>query len=245
MYVLDLPDQWANAADGPDSNIVSILTRSALSTATNTQPQAQLWQGDNFTCDVVDFNNMPIFNATPCGLGATLGQMSSLQDPFLAQLPSGYSTGLIQQFLPRINSNAQYENISQSEYPVNCSNSPGSFYVNYSNFTTNETWWGLEACMPSDQSQSPWKATRNRQDFSEVLYINATLNGYDEAQGLGPSQFYRITVNTTAGYFELPNYINGGVAGPLLSQDLSNGACGEYCIAKAGRSTLKSQTSRK
>lgn len=231
--VLDIPDQWTNAAPGPDSNIISVLTRSALSTATNIQPQAQLWQGNNFTCDVVDFNTFPIFNATPCGLGATFGQISNLQDPFLAQLPSGYSTGLIQQFLPRINSTAQYENISQTEYPTNCSTSPGSFYVNYSNFTTNETWWGLEACMPGDHSQSPWKATRNRQDFSEVLYMNVTLNGYfwrGESGNSSASQFYRIAVDTTAGYFELPNYMNGGLSGPLLDEDPTNGACGDYCV---------------
>lgn len=171
---------------------------------------------------MVSFNTLEIFNATPCGLGASLGKISSLQDPFLAQLPSGYSTGPIQQFIPRINSTAQYENISQAKDLSNCSSLPGSFYVNYSNATSNESAWGFKACMPIDQTNSPWINTRNRQDFFEELFTNVTLSGYSAGPGesiRGPNQsastFYRITINTTAGYFELPNYMNGGVAGPF------------------------------
>ncbi len=76
--------------------------------------------------------------------------------------------------------------------------------------------------MPTNVTESPWKPTRDRQDFSEELYIKITLSDCpaDVIDSIPQSpSFYRITVNTTAGYFELPNYMNGGVAGPLLDQD--------------------------
>lgn len=38
-----------------------------------------------------------------------------------------------------------------------------------------------------------------------------------------------MTVNTTAGYFELPNYLNGKVAGFLLKED-PNTMCGDDCF---------------
>ena len=65
--------------------------------------------------------------------------------------------------------------------------------------------------MPYDQSQSPWKNTRKRQDFSEALYLNITNTDNNNVQ----KSLYKVTMTTTAGYFELPN-IEQSAPGPLL-----------------------------
>ncbi|RJE26738.1 hypothetical protein PHISCL_00969 [Aspergillus sclerotialis] len=62
--------------------------------------------------------------------------------------------------------------------------------------------------MPANASQPLWKPTRDRQDFSEELFVHTTVGRYEYT--------VKITVDTTAGYFELPNYLNGGNPGPLL-----------------------------
>ncbi|KAL4811710.1 hypothetical protein BDW67DRAFT_12697 [Aspergillus spinulosporus] len=81
--------------------------------------------------------------------------------------------------------------------------------------------------MPDDITQSPWKATHDRQDFTEVLYLNITLSK-EYSSAISNPNYYRIPLHTTAGYFELPNYMNGGVAGPLLDKD-PTGICGNEC----------------
>lgn len=172
--------------------------------------------------------------------GVTFASMPTLENPFLAQLPSGNNTCLIQQFLPRINSTAQYQKVSANEFPKVCDQIDGSFYVNY--FNVNDlysTAWGLEACMPANVKQSPWKSTRDHQDFTEELYLNVTLIGYEglfmTLDGFerfsGNHTFYKVNLDTTAGYFELPNYMDGGRAGPLLDKD-PNAICGNSCEAE-------------
>lgn len=85
--------------------------------------------------------------------------------------------------------------------------------------------------MPRDLTTSPWKSTRDRQDFTEEVYLNVTLIHYNVNklnQDQQNSTFYKVTLDTTAGYFELPNYMNGEVAKPLLKKD-PNSICGEHC----------------
>ncbi|KAJ6529670.1 hypothetical protein B0H19DRAFT_1274063 [Mycena capillaripes] len=149
--------------------------------------------------------------------------MSQLEDPFFAQLPSEFSTGVIRQFAPRINSTARRENITKDEFPQGCDALPGAFYVRYENVSALNDFPGFafEACMPANMSAAPWRATRDRQDFSEMLYlaVNLTTAAGWALQVPKGAYFTRITVNTSAGFFELPNYMNGGIAGPLLAED--------------------------
>lgn len=81
--------------------------------------------------------------------------------------------------------------------------------------------------MPANVTQSPWRPTRNRQDFSEELYLKVSVSF--PIDNIPPDNAYKITLNTTAGYFELPNYMNGGTAGPLLDEDPNN-ICGNHCL---------------
>jgi hypothetical protein len=232
--LLDIPDQWAveTVSNGrPDINLVVAQTRNALLTASRNDLEAQLWQGAGYNCSVSDTANGQTNQAQPEGIplscynvNKSFDNMTALSDPFLAELPQGYSTGLVRQFIPRINSTAVYEAIPAAEYPVGCDRLPGAFFAEYSYLDRVEGAWGLQACMPANLTDSPWKATRDRQDFSEVLYLNVTLH-------LNDSYFYRTTVNTTAGYCELPNYMNAGLPGPLLAKD-PNSLCGRDCITQ-------------
>ncbi|KUJ08929.1 uncharacterized protein LY89DRAFT_788365 [Mollisia scopiformis] len=215
-------------------DLVTTVTRNALMSATNGEPQSQLWQGSGTSCNMTEIAALVRADSftlpANCGNGNTLGNISSLADPFLAQLPNGYSTGLIRQYIPRFNSTARYENISATEYPSGCSQIPGAFYVQYTYVTqpntTDVAGWNVEACMPTDMSKSPWMETRDRQDFTETLYLNISIYGGLTQSGtpVGGSMF-RITLDTTGGYFELPNYMNGQVPGSLLTT-IPNNMCG-------------------
>lgn len=192
-----------------------VQVRDALNKANSGTFQPNLWSNDSG----VQF--------------LSLNDMSS--QTFYSQLPGGFNTGLIRQFAPRVNSTATYEIIEASQFPVNCRSSSDAFYAEYSSsyswYTTYS--WGVIACMPGNMTESPWQMTRNRQDFSEVLYLNMTQEEFSPgsyvSQGAGNKALYRITVNTTAGFFELPNYMNKGLPGPLLDQDPVD-LCDQHCL---------------
>ena len=147
-----------------------------------------------------------------------LQNVTSTLHPFLAQLPNNFSTGVLQQFIPRINTSATYDPITEIQFPSDCQTLAGSFYGEYGN--TNEG-WSVVACMPYDQRLSPWKATHLRQDFSETLFLNIS------------GQYFKATVNTTAGYFELPNYANNQRFSDILDRD-PNELCGVSCPPEGG-----------
>ncbi|KAL4939323.1 hypothetical protein BDV06DRAFT_38288 [Aspergillus oleicola] len=253
-YLLNLNDptsSWGYPVDDDgDDNLITVMARSALNIASRDELQPQMWAGANVSCNPLSDTyqeyspSLSSSSGYVCGDGgATLANMPTLPDPFLAELPSGFNTGLIRQFAPRINSTAQYQNITVEEFPTDCQSIPNGFFVDYTNTTLldyglTET-WGIQVCMPGDITQSPWQATRDRQDFSEVMYLNVSIDGYTPSYGVyknSLSTFYKITLNTTAGYFELPNYMNGGVAGPLLEKDPSD-ICQSDCTAQGYRSS--------
>lgn len=181
-----------------------VQTRNFLESSLQTEPEALLWSG----------------------VGG---------DSFVAQLPSGFNTGVLQQFLPRIDSSTDYAAINTDDYPANCSTMSGAFFVQYSNFSDglDSGSWAIEACIP--KATSPWQSTRKRQDFSESLFLNLTLTqnvsrvGYTVPASPAVGSLYRLTLNTTAGYFELPNYVNGQSAGNLLPGGPDEDTCGSSC----------------
>lgn len=229
-------DDWTKQLDAAN-------LRYALTSTAATDPQSRLWSA----MGALNCSNSTYDSSAACAFGQlSLGNMSQLQDPFVAQLPAGYSTGLVRQFLPRINSSATRVRISELDFPTDCGSLPGSFYVDHSTAVNTgfiggspaSTEWTLIACMPTDQTQSPWTNTRRRQDFSEELYLNLTAR--DPQEVMPPhdqwSGFFKITVNTTAGFFELPNYVNGQKPGPLLTDD-PNDHCGRDCILQGDSPT--------
>ncbi|CAG8403128.1 unnamed protein product [Penicillium salamii] len=73
-------------------------------------------------------------------------------------------------------------------------------------------------------SESPWKNQNSRQDISEELYLRMNFSGEDfgiEPTARAGSFSTKLTLNSTSGIFELPNYANGGTPGPLLPEDSS------------------------
>ncbi|KAJ5272622.1 hypothetical protein N7478_007747 [Penicillium angulare] len=197
----------------PQTGVDVFSTRADLSKADGNAYQPNLW----------DNSGEATFK--------TLSEISS--GNFYSQIPSGFNTGLVRQFAPRVNSTAGYETIDPIDFPTNCSIGTDHFYADYSSSyaysgTSRIYKWGVIACMTSNSSNTPWNFTRNRQDFTETLYLNFTSSitdgGYDPTITL-----YRITVNTTAGYFELPNYLNNGIPGPLLD-DGPTSLCDKHCM---------------
>ncbi|KAL3487213.1 hypothetical protein BJX62DRAFT_246176 [Aspergillus germanicus] len=223
-YLIDLPSQFAEPDPSrDDNNIITIKTRVALETAGSGDRDSHLWTTDG--------------NASACapyictGQGTTSGDVS---DTFMAELPSGFHTGLLRQFLPRVNSTARYEVIEEADFPDDCDQIPNAFFVEYANTTryyntdTLQT-WGLRACMPADVTQSPWAPTRDRHSFSEELYLDVRLENYGQELGSPPRRdYFRVTLDTTSGYFELPNYMNNGIPGPLLDKDPTE-LCDDQC----------------
>lgn len=232
-----------------------MLTRRALESTSNLTPQPRLWQ-ENFDCSFIGKGNTEqcIYDT------ATLGNLSALSNPFLAQLPVGYHTGLVKQFIPRINSTVKWESIPRKEMPVNCGDMPNSFYAHYANGTRRpeDSWdplsgaqrnWSIEACMPDNQSVSPWQQTYMRQSFTEVLYLNISVIGYHDWRSSafevpGPDStayggIFRIISETTAGYFELPNYMRRGQAGPIIDGDPDGSDhCGFDCDEQVSRRSM-------
>lgn len=217
-----------------DTGFITTLTRGKLSSTQNTDPQMRLWSGQvDCQTRAASFN---IFDTNVCAFGGgqyTLANMSWLNDPFWSELPSGFSTGLIRQFAPRINSTATRETITEDDFPLNCDQAPGGLYIHYANTTIdpaaqNSTTYSVDVCMPANMSVTPWRPVHHRQDFSEEMYLKINLSGYDSL-GIWSGVYYsKVTLNTTGGYFELPNYMNGQVVGPLLEDDPSN-YCGLDC----------------
>ncbi|KAJ5175617.1 uncharacterized protein N7482_001494 [Penicillium canariense] len=173
----------------------------------------------------------------------TLNELSS--ETFYSQLPNGFNTGLLRQFAPRVNSTASSETILADQFPTNCSTEAGALYLDYQTTYTdrkstyiseisNHSYYGLIACMPASSTKSRWQMTRNRQDFTEVLYLNLTGSDIATSSSDAAEYLYKITVSTTSGYFELPNYMNNNTPGPLLESDPED-LCDEKCMNQSSR----------
>ena len=212
--IFDITDTFRvfrDATDHDDGSVV-LMTRNALETTSLVEPMNQLWQGAGFSCDPKQLRGNSSAHEgwqgppSACAYGATLGNYSSLSDPFLAQLPSTFSSGVVRQFSPRWNASTTYTKIEAMDWPSDCSTTPGSYFVEYENNGTDNP-WAVAVCMPGDLRQTPWKRSHLRQDFGEVLYLNVTRADAGEAVEAGGSLF-QIVLNMTGGYFELPNYMN-------------------------------------
>lgn len=214
-------------------------------------PQSRLWTGETIDCGpLADSEDLRQEDACALRLpGKTFGNMSVLPDPFLAPLPADFSTGLVRQYLYRINSTAQRQIITDAEFSADCDRDSATFHAQYGatslGFKHMTGWsnWSMVACMPATSNQSTWRETRKRQDFSEHLYLNLTgdlLNRDNRLEGrVWRSEYSKITVTTTAGYFELPNYMNGQQPGPLLDDDptMRCGGNGSDCIKQYFKSS--------
>ncbi|KAI1756893.1 hypothetical protein F4782DRAFT_547998 [Xylaria castorea] len=247
IALADFADHFIPLDGLGDDGYVTTITRGRLATTGVDTPQPRLWS-EHVDCNiltqvpsngVLDYRDRNLL----CDLNggySTFGNFSSLENPYFSQLPSGFPTGLVRQFAPRINSTALRENITADQFGKERVKTPDSLYIHYQNTTAEENYnysWSLDACMPSNQSVSPWKASHERQDFTEDLYLRISLGGFED-DGIPSGVYYsKITLDTTAGFFELPNYMNGGVPGPLL-EDNPNNHCKTDCAEQGDGDSL-------
>ncbi|ORY14675.1 hypothetical protein BCR34DRAFT_560048, partial [Clohesyomyces aquaticus] len=144
------------------------------------------------------------------------GALSEEPTYYYSEVPADFNTGVYRaaQFAPRINSTAKYNEISAEEFDCRNETENGGFYAAYGTYGSRYPSQGYAfiACMPGDQRTSPWKPTRDRQDISESLYLNISDIG-------GHTQYFRATMQTSLGYFELPSAGNNNTVGPLLAKD--------------------------
>ena len=156
---------------------------------------------------------------------AALGSMSNptadsdgVDDYFYSQMPVGYNTGAIRQNAPRVNSSAEMSCVD--EFPQECDNSDAvsvTYHDENNNIDYGSRFWYMRLCIPPNSTASPWTATRDRQDFQETLYLNVST--YAAKYRSEKKCIARVDLKTTAGLFELPNYMNDGKPGPLMEKD--------------------------
>jgi hypothetical protein len=75
--------------------------------------------------------------------------------------------------------------------------------------------------VPGAYGKTPWTLSRDRQDISEDLWIDVFIPDTALTQGVLTELYatnftLRCTSNTTRGYFEVNNNLNGNNPGPLL-----------------------------
>ena len=224
--ISDLSRMIAEQDEDTGSDVVQ--ARSAFSKADKHTWQPQLWEKGGHQ----QFS--------------TFKNLSEMNDPFYSPLPNGFNGGVLRQYAPRINSNATVQIIERDEYPLDCGSDDDNLFASYSSVYTRypnnahlySRSFEISACMVVSSTVSPWTETRNRQNFTETLYINVTNPDIDYSTSpLANGTLFRISLNTTAGYFELPSYMNNQTAGPLLDTD-PTGDCDEGgygCIQQAAR----------
>ena len=140
-------------------------------------------------------------------------------DWFLSLLPAGTDTGVLPQLALRINSSLQCDYIPEASFP-STNPSPNSFNTSFSNIANvsnaeNDATEAFSFCVyASDGSDAFSQGNRDRQDISEFLYLDLSL----PSSQTNTSLTYQCRLDTTSGYFELPNYWNNHIAGELLAQ---------------------------
>jgi hypothetical protein len=239
--VFDISSFFKQYPYASEPGSVAALTQDSLISAYTITPQPHLWQ------EGIECSHSIKGQTEPCiSEPSAFGNLTALSNPYLAPLLVGYHTGVIKQFAPRVNSTVQWEIVSPDDVPADCIGSPDSFHALYTKPSETDQdaqkSWSIEVCMPGTQSVSPWKNTNSRQDFTEELFMIISVMGYEsyyldgvvyrprEGDDTPTGGIFRVTSTTTAGYFELPNYMNGGQAGPIIDGEPDDSeSCGVDC----------------
>ncbi|PHH64963.1 hypothetical protein CDD81_3600 [Ophiocordyceps australis] len=212
---LDLTKAFENdyPPEDVDNDFVTLTTSGKLISTNMDDAQPRLWSGD-LRCNSTSETDHQTKDLCAIGAGQySFKDIEDLKNPFWAALPAGFNTGLTRQYMARFNCSVKAEQITSDSFPSSCYSDPQALHLYYNKTSSSQAQYSLRVCMPGNTTQSPWKPQRSRQDFREQLFLSATFSG------LNGSLSMKITFDTTAGYFEVPNYMNGQVAGPLLDDD--------------------------
>ncbi|KAF7134168.1 hypothetical protein CNMCM5793_005847 [Aspergillus hiratsukae] len=207
---------------GPDIGLDATKLRATLASTVNTVVQPRLWSSANGTVSIDD-KSWYTYSAMQTKSQNSLANISTIADPFWAELPTSTNTGSLRQFATRINSTAIWETNSAATLPEDCNSLSDAFYLHYQYGQDNDApfQYDVEICMPGNMSESPWKNELSRQDFSEELYFKMNFSGHGGMLNYVPRPgIYsrKLTLHTTTGYFELPNYANGQIPGPIIDE---------------------------
>lgn len=191
----------------PSARSVAIAAARAMEDYEWHQSTSHLWVGG--TCPE-DYSDDCVDSPSP-------QHWTEMPDPFFAELSPDSNSGLTRQFAPRVNLTTEFTCLNRStwKWPAECDDERAMVfdYHGQANPSRAYTGWSFRLCMLPDLTSSPWKATRGRQVFNETLYINVTGGNYDNSKRC----IAKIDVKTTAGMFEMSNYMNDGRPGPLLA----------------------------
>lgn len=144
----------------------------------------------------------------------------------MAQLPGGFNTGVkTNQVVPRINSSASVDRIdslpevcngeNRDSVPILINHAGQAYeYIEQEGGEVMTSDWWVKVCVPAqpEVTSSSLAKTNDMQTIQETAYIevysNLLIMGRYRAA-------HRISVNTTVGNFQLPNYILNNRPGPL------------------------------
>ncbi|KAI3317955.1 hypothetical protein HD806DRAFT_351339 [Xylariaceae sp. AK1471] len=148
------------------------------------------------------------------------GLWSSDQSSFASAFSSSIDTGVLRYHAMRLNSSIQCEEVSKDTFPEIC---PGPRPFNGSLSLPDMDDFGyarppvvIRWCTPGTYDASPWSLSRNRQDITEEFFIDVYQPNKWDSAFFGESFTTYCLAKTTRGAFELPNYHNNFIAGPLL-----------------------------
>ncbi|KAK5083280.1 hypothetical protein LTR70_008229 [Exophiala xenobiotica] len=203
--------------------------RAALNGVSPSHIQPQIWVSNDTK---VDCNNETAWTLNPNAKMPAISQcrnsgltyMSLIDQPeaWVSQLGYGFATGVkSNQYIPRVNTSVNIE--FMEELPDQCTSEKAVLLMDYAgkvtqyDSTENETvttrqWWA-KVCILHYPQDSGFNDTDDAQTLVETAFLD--LYNYD----IGSTKSRNvsaITMSTTVGYFELPNYNNNNVPGPLL-----------------------------
>ena len=220
----DLMDQSFNSTI---SNVISDTINSQL-----TDSQPNLWRSGNGAV------NLTSLAAALEKANDRSGYQRLPLEYFTSALPIGSNTGVLRYLGLRMNTSIDCQLVPQTLFPATCSSDNG-FYRDFSNMNDSDpddfysgtlppghpSYRG-RICAPGEVLASPWKETPNRQDIQEDLWIDFTFSNLTLPKRYGG--YYPLadranftqhcTSNSTLGFFEVPNYWNGNIVGPLLTE---------------------------
>jgi len=172
---------------------------------------------------------------------ANITKSSSFNDipkvQFIATFPVGTDTGALRDLVLRLNMSVSCSLVPQSDFPSTCPGD-GPLHQAFSNINSSTSApfgdlfnprYHARICAPGNTTLSLWKNTTDRQDPTEefwLAYQRTLLLADGGTWGItdgGSNYTQHCYGNSTLGYFELPNYWNGHVAGPLLDKVPPNG----------------------
>lgn len=226
----------------PNDTVMGNIVSSTI-TGRLDDKQPFLWSLDQSSSSIISvgqhLNKSSLFDAIPT-------------TQFIATFPVGTDTGLLRYLALRLNLSVSCDLVPQTDFPSQC---PGASPLNQTftniNFSTSSPFGDVDhpryrarICAPGDIFSSPWMDTLNRQDISEEVWIDYQWTSSSADIGVSADKDRNFTQhcygNSTLGFFELPNYWNGHVIGPLLDRILRNGPNLTYRNGDPSQSTAGS-----